>query len=269
MTPGFFHKRHVRKSARAIAVKCKYTCHKCQDVNRVKVAAKKVKAQSQKSTKVSTVCRILRSNSSKKTGKNKKPVQQQKNKKDTVVLPLRRSARRIQIVSLPNKKVGGRKKKRGKQIKPKKGISKKPKKCTWQKKRTGVYHSYWLNGLLLSKKPNDDRVENFRSKVLLARSDQLTDMVDQPKCSLCCEQEFSSRLTYVGCEICGGNYFHFLMFYVFIIRLFVWLVDLYDTWALVDGETCVFKGEYAIPCVLSLMRRGNGLEALRSKLVEF
>ncbi|XP_058199224.1 DDT domain-containing protein PTM [Rhododendron vialii] len=211
---GFFHKRHVRKSARAITVECTYTCHKCQAGNRVKVAAnhvkvaaKKGKAQSQKSTKVSTVCRILRSNASKKACKNKKQIQRQKNKKDTVVLPLRRSARRIQIVSLPTKKVGGRKKKKGRQIKPKKEISKKPKKCTWQKKRTGIYHSYWLNGLLLSRKPNDDRVENFRSKVLLAHCDQLSDVVDQPKCSLCREQEFSSMLNYVGCEICG-DWFH-------------------------------------------------------------
>lgn len=202
----------MRKSARAITVECTYTCHKCQAGNRmkvaanhVKVAANKGKAQSQKSTKGSSVCRILRSNASKKACKNKKPIQRQKNKKDTVVLPLRRSARRIQIVSLPTKKVGGRKKKKGRQIKPKKEISKKPKKCTWQKKRTGIYHSYWLNGLLLSRKPNDDRVENFRSKVLLAQRDQLSNVVDQPKCSLCCEREFSSMLNYVGCEICGGN----------------------------------------------------------------
>lgn len=143
---GFFHKRHVRKSARAITVECTYTCHKCQAGNRVKVAAnhvkvtaKKGKAQSQKSTKVSTVSRILRSNASKKACKNKKQIQRQKTKKDTVVLPLRRSARRIQIVSVPTKKVGGRKKKKGRQIKPKKEISKKPKKCTWQKKRTEIF----------------------------------------------------------------------------------------------------------------------------------
>ncbi|KAI7982633.1 DDT domain-containing protein PTM [Camellia lanceoleosa] len=212
---GFFHKRHVKKSAGAVTARCKYTCHKCQDGDRVKVEAKKGKSQSQKSKKASTVCRVLRSKISKKPAKDQKPSQQQKNRKIAVVLPLRRSARKAKCVTLQNKKVGGRKKGKGKgkangkakQIKPRKEISKKPKEGTWKKKRTPVYHTYWLSGLLLSRKPNDERVMHFRSKKLIVPSEQITAIHGEPKCSLCCEQEFSLTLNYVGCEICG-DWFH-------------------------------------------------------------
>ncbi|GMP91307.1 hypothetical protein CsSME_00042063 [Camellia sinensis var. sinensis] len=212
---GFFHKRHVKKSAGAVTARCKYTCHKCQDGDRVKVEAKKGKSQSQKSKKASTVCRVLRSKMSKKPAKDQKPSQQQKNRKIAVVLPLRRSARKAKCVTLRNKKVGGRKKGKGqgkangkaKQIKPRKEISKKPKEGTWKKKRTPVYHTYWLSGLLLSRKPNDERVMHFRSKKLIAPSEHITAIHGEPKCSLCCEQEFSLTLNYVGCEICG-DWFH-------------------------------------------------------------
>ncbi|KAF5930303.1 hypothetical protein HYC85_031176 [Camellia sinensis] len=212
---GFFHKRHVKKSAGAVTARCKYTCHKCQDGDRVKVEAKKGKSQSQKSKKASTVCRVLRSKMSKKPAKDQKPSQQQKNRKIAVVLPLRRSARKAKCVTLQNKKVGGRKKGKGKgkangkakQIKPRKEISKKPKEGTWKKKRTPVYHTYWLSGLLLSRKPNDERVMHFRSKKLIAPSEHITAIHGEPKCCLCCEQEFSLTLNYVGCEICG-DWFH-------------------------------------------------------------
>uniref|UniRef100_A0A5B6ZGD5 PHD-type domain-containing protein n=1 Tax=Davidia involucrata TaxID=16924 RepID=A0A5B6ZGD5_DAVIN len=214
---GFFHKRHVRKSVGAITAECTYTCHKCQDGKSTRIDTKKGKPQLPKSNKVAKVCRSLRSNTSKNSCNDKQPVQLQNIKKDSVAVPLRRlrkdsvavplrrSARKVKCVSLQNKKVGGRKK--GKQIKSRKGKSKKPKKGSLQKKRTQMCHTYWLNGLLLTRKPNDERVMHFRSKRLLAPSEQSSAILDQPKCSLCCEPEFTSMLNYIGCEICG-DWFH-------------------------------------------------------------
>ena len=73
-------------------------------------------------------------------------------KKKTAAVPLRRSPRKIKYVSVQKKKAGGCKK--GKQ-KPKKKAPRKTRKSTsWRKKRTRAYHSYWLNGLRLSSKPD-------------------------------------------------------------------------------------------------------------------
>ncbi|KAA8528057.1 hypothetical protein F0562_035074 [Nyssa sinensis] len=202
---GFFHKRHVRKSAGAITAEFTYACHKCQDKKCMKIDNKKGKSQLQKSKKMSKVCRSLRSSISNRACKDKRPVQSQNIGKYSVAVPLRRSTRKVKCVSLQNKTHGGRKKR--KQIKSRKGTSKKLKKDTWQKKRTLVHHTYWLNGLLLSRKPNDERVMHFRSKKLIAPSEQLSAILDQPKCSLCCEPEFMSTLNYIGCEICG-DWFH-------------------------------------------------------------
>ncbi|CAK9184353.1 unnamed protein product [Ilex paraguariensis] len=194
---GFFHKRHVRKSAGAITVGCTYTCHKCQDGKCIKNDMKTGKSGLQKSKKASKI--------SKKSGKVKQPAAMQNRRKETVVVPLRRSARNLKCVSLPTKKIGRRKKSR--KPKSKKGMSRKPTKGLWQKKRTEAYHTYWLNGLLLSRKPYDERVMHFRFKKLIIPSEQLDSIHDQPKCSVCCEPEFTSTLNYISCDICG-DWFH-------------------------------------------------------------
>lgn len=155
--------------------------------------------------KVNKVAKQMITRVGKKSGKNKKSEQSQNKKKDIVVVPLRRSARKMKFVAVQSKKVGGRK--RGRPRKFKKGISmkpKKPKKGTLKKKRTLVYHAYWLNGLWLSKKPNDERVFHFKNEKLLVLPEQMNTILEQPKCSLCCEGEFTSTLTYIGCENCGG-----------------------------------------------------------------
>ncbi|CAK9171440.1 unnamed protein product, partial [Ilex paraguariensis] len=193
----FFHKRHVRKSAGAITVGCTYTCHKCQDGKCIKNDMKTGKSGLQKSKKASKI--------SKKSGKVKQPAEMQNRRKETVVVPLRRSARNLKCVSLPTKKIGRRKKSR--KPKSKKGMSRKPTKGLWQKKRTEAYHTYWLNGLLLSRKPYDERVMHFRVKKLIIPSEQLDSIHDQPKCSVCCEPEFTSTLNYISCDICG-DWFH-------------------------------------------------------------
>ncbi|KAL3529989.1 hypothetical protein ACH5RR_009311 [Cinchona calisaya] len=202
---GFFHKRHVRKSAGAITSKCTYTCHKCQEGKHVKTDVKKGKLEAKKSKKASKQLRPLQSKIKKKAGRDKQLRQIGKNKKGPMVIPLRRSPRKAKCVSLQNKKI--RAHKRGKQNKFKKGASKKQLKSTWQKKRTQCYPIYWHNGLHLSKKPNDKRLLHFKSKKLLVLGEESIHMADNPRCSLCREQEFSPTLNYIACELCG-DWFH-------------------------------------------------------------
>ncbi|CAK7331144.1 unnamed protein product [Dovyalis caffra] len=215
---GFFHKRHVRKSAGAITAKCTYTCHRCHygknvkktnaktvksDTRRRKSSAKSTKVQEQKSKKITVGRNSMRLKNSKKALRHSQPLKSRNNKKVAVV-PLRRSARKAKQKALQNKKVVGRK--RGRPTKSKKHANKKPKEGTsLRKKRTDTYHSYWRNGLLLSRKPDDERVTHFREKSFIAPSESVID--GQPKCHLCCEAGYTSISNYISCEMCG-EWFH-------------------------------------------------------------
>ncbi|CBI24209.3 unnamed protein product, partial [Vitis vinifera] len=210
---GYFHKRHVRKSAGSISAECTYTCHKCQDGKPMKINAKIGNVQSQKGKKGSTDlykkkgkayknCRLLGSKSGKKIFTKEQPVRSCKGRKPSTgkrpvrslvkrevstVVPLRRSARKIKFRT-----------------------PKKPKKETsWKKKkrRTLVCYSYWLNGLLLSRMPNDDRVMQFRRERLFVPSEHLNVVIDKPTCHLCAEAGHTPMLNYINCEICG-DWFH-------------------------------------------------------------
>jgi len=215
---GFFHKRHVKKSDVAITAQCTYTCHRCQDGLRAKIDAKRWKTdtkrgkvQSQKRKKASKDCRPVQLKRGKKASKGGQ-IQSKNSKKAPPTVPLRRSPRKAKCLSLQNKKPGGRKK--VKQKKSKKTMYKKPKRRTsWQKKRTQVYHSYWLNGLLFSGKPNDERVMHFREKNILASSEKLYVNLDQPKCCLCGEAGCASTLSNIACEICGGTSLFSVLFF--------------------------------------------------------
>ncbi|KAK4356493.1 hypothetical protein RND71_025464 [Anisodus tanguticus] len=213
---GFFHKRHVRKSSGVVAAEFKYTCHKCADVNNVRKNVKRGRIELQKSKKASKALRTLSSKVKSRGIKNKQPAQSPSNKKEPVVIPLRRSARRAKLVVVQNKKVGRIK---GKQTKagrgrgrPKKQAKidisekKKPAEVAWQRKRMQLCRIYWLNGLLLSQKPNDERVALFRGKKLLVLSGELAATADQPKCSLCDELEYTATSNYIACEVCGDWY---------------------------------------------------------------
>ncbi|KAG6682665.1 hypothetical protein I3842_13G154300 [Carya illinoinensis] len=207
---GFFHKRHVRKSA-GVTAECTYTCHQCHDGTRAKIDPKRRKTGtkggkllSQKNKKVSKDCRSVRLKCRKKTSKGGQ-IRSQNSKKALVVVPLRRSPRKAKCLTLQNKKRGGRRK--AKQIKSRKSYKKPKRSSSWRKKRTHVYQSYWLNGLLLSRKPNDERVMHFREKNILVPSDNLSLILDQPKCHLCCEAGCASTLSYILCETCG-EWFH-------------------------------------------------------------
>lgn len=221
---GFFHKRHVKKSAGSIIAECIYTCHRCHggkyvkidmkrgksDTKRGKNNSKSTKVQQQKSKKSSVGSNPVQLKNSTKGLRGSRLLRSQKNKRVAVV-PLRRSARTAKYNKLQKKKVGGRKK--GRPVKFRKGTYKKPEKViSWRKKRTQTYYSYWLNGLLLSRKPDDERVTDFREKRFLAPFESV--IPDQPKCNLCCEAGYTSTSNYISCEICGGNYVSLSLIYI-------------------------------------------------------
>ncbi|KAL3653338.1 hypothetical protein CASFOL_003019 [Castilleja foliolosa] len=201
---GFFHKRHVQKSTGSIRSACIYTCDKCQDGQFVKIDATKGKSQSTKLKNASKRLKALYSRKGKKMVKVKRQVKSKNPKGVSLVVPLRRSARnaeRMSKTSLQKTKVKKRKKR--KQAKSEKGSSKKPKISSYKKKRTPINSSYWLNGLQLSRRQNDERLMHFRSRMLLVLPGELISDCAKPKCSLCGELEHKSNLNYVACENCG------------------------------------------------------------------
>lgn len=207
-----------------------------------------------KKGKVYNNCRLLGSKGGKKAFTKEQPARSCKGRKSSAgirpgrslvksevstVVPLRRSARKIKFVSLQNKNLEGQdkhKQNKGKQVKSmkyKNSTPKKPKKETsWKKKkkRTMVCYPYWLNGLLLSRVPNDDRVMQFRRERLLVPSDCLNIVIDKPTCHLCAEAEYTSMLNYINCEICGGThfkYFFYNLFFLFcLFRQLIFLISI-------------------------------------------
>ncbi|KAK8655162.1 hypothetical protein V6N13_107752 [Hibiscus sabdariffa] len=210
---GFFHKRHVRKSAGAIIAECTYTCHRCLD-GKSNVKAKKggnVMKRGKGDTKgQKTSAKSVRKQPQKGKRANEKSLavrmspRLRKDKKVAVAVPLRRSPRKIKLISLQKKKAGRCKK--GKK-KSKKKAHKKIKEISWQKKRTRAYHSYWLNGLRFSSKPDDERVMQFQRKMVFAPPEHKTVTPDPPRCLLCRESGNASNSKYIACEICE-EWFH-------------------------------------------------------------
>lgn len=170
-------------------------------------------AQLQKYKKTATAGRSVPQKNNKKSRRGRPPRLQSQNEKVAAV-PLRRSTRKIKFVSIQNKKSVGRKKGKGKgKRKPKKKTYNKRKTegkkvledTCWQRKRSEAWYSYWLNGLLLSRKPGDERVIQFRRDKFFSSSASLASDVDLPKCCLCCESGYTSTSDYITCELCGGN----------------------------------------------------------------
>ncbi|XP_027360332.1 DDT domain-containing protein PTM isoform X2 [Abrus precatorius] len=228
---GYFHKRHVRKSGGTRSTKSAYTCHRCQDglraktnTNKRKVESKLQNIQAKKRKHVSSVCKSMNLTGNKKALSKLRQLRSRNNKISSSV-PLRRSTRKAKSLYMHSQMNGGHKKgmqgkknvgrKKGKQNKSKKVASQKSKETTGQyknlpvttahKKRTKPCNSYWLNGLQLSRKPDDDRVMLFKEKKLVFSSEDLSESLDYPKCSLCCGNGGTSM--YVACEICG-DWFH-------------------------------------------------------------
>lgn len=218
---GFFHKKHVTKSTGSITSKCTYTCRKCQDGACIKVIKKKGRPKLQKGNTSFKGKSSVYSKSSVSAVEGKKLKQSTSGKKNSVI-PLRRSTRKVKLISRQSETVGGLNKrkqiifKKGKRPKkpkyPKKSkkakITQKQKftvQGVWQKKRTAVCFPYWLNGLRLSRKPNDERIMQFRREKLILAFEQTNAVLDRPQCSLCRETEFTSTLNYVCCELCRGK----------------------------------------------------------------
>ncbi|KAE8653519.1 hypothetical protein Csa_007470 [Cucumis sativus] len=213
---GIFHKKHVKKYVESVAAKCTYTCHSCWDGISVKSNGKRGKS-GVKGGKLHMVKgkrpsdqRALRLKNRKKALRAGKQAQTQNNSKVPTGIPLRRSARQAKHSSLQkkkqDKKVGGSVKR--KKMKSRKGTPKKRKRETsLQKKRTLACHSFWLNGLFLSRKPGDERVTHFREKKLLLLTPRISVNHDKAKCNLCSETEHASGLNYIACQNCGA-WFH-------------------------------------------------------------
>ncbi|XP_074322413.1 DDT domain-containing protein PTM isoform X2 [Apium graveolens] len=220
---GFFHKKHVTKSTGSITSKCTYICRKCQDGACVKVIKKRGRPKLQKGNTSYKGKRSVYSKSSVNAVKGKK-LKQTNSSKNNSVVPLRRSTRKVKFISRQSETVGGLNK--GKQTTFKKGkrpkkpkYPKKTKKAkiaqkqeftvqgVWQKKRTAICFPYWFNGLRLSRKPNDERILQFRREKLILAFEQTNAFLDRPQCSLCRETEFASTLNYVCCEMCR-EWFH-------------------------------------------------------------
>lgn len=216
----------MRKSAGPVTAECKYTCYKCKDANHLKSSnLKRKKLQPPKCKQSPKVClpvisepiHVVLQKSKKQSRKDKNscrnalPLQSKNKKGVSVGVPLRRSARIPKyIFRMKGNSIGGDKE--GKQIKLEKPkFSKKSKKekkrnnvTCWKKRRTRVCHSYWINGLLLSRKVNDEKVTLFKKKKLLLSSKWFI-IHEQPKCRLCQETGSTETLNYIGCEICKGN----------------------------------------------------------------
>lgn len=193
----------------------------CQDRACVKVGKKRGRPKLQKGNISLKGKRSVNSKSSISDVKGKQLKQSNSSKKNYVV-PLRRSTRKVKLISRQSEAVGGLNK--GKHTTFKKGkrqnkqkYPKKPRKAkipqkqkftrqgVWQKKRTAVCYPYWLNGLRLSRKPNDERIMQFQKEKLILAFEPMCAVLDRPQCNLCCETKFTSTLNYVCCEICGGN----------------------------------------------------------------
>lgn len=199
---------------------------------RKKIDSKLQKVQSQTCKNVPSVSKSGNPKGNKKAFTKVRKVKSRTNKKIPSSVPLRRSARKTKSLYMHSQMNGGRKKgiqnkknagrKKGKQSKSKKVNNQKPKEIPAQrkksmvttvcKKRMNICSSYWLNGLWLSRKPDDERVMLFREKKRVVSAEDFSAALDRPKCCLCSGDGCS--LHYIACEICGGNHF-FLLFCLF------------------------------------------------------
>ncbi|KZV56457.1 hypothetical protein F511_08355 [Dorcoceras hygrometricum] len=195
--------RHVRKSFGFKTDDPSYTCHKCPDGEFVKSGETDENSGMSKPTNGSKQQKLVQSGRRKRLVKVKPQLKSKKLKRAPVVV-LRRSARNAERMSkLSSRNTKVKKGKKKKQAKFQKSKVKKLNSDCWQKRRTTVSSSYWLNGLLYSRKPNDERLTQFRNKMLLVLAGEVPSNNDKPKCSLCCELEYTPNLSYVACEICG------------------------------------------------------------------
>ncbi|KAL9688734.1 hypothetical protein QQ045_033158 [Rhodiola kirilowii] len=218
---GYFHKRHVRKSKEKDLAGYKYSCHRCHQDNLSKVETEKDKVRALRIKKVSVTPKPVPQGKIRVCSRVGVAVKAQ-NSRSVMQIPLRRSSRKIKFKYVPikkkkrsprkskfapidNQKAVGRK--RGRPAKVKKPAPKKVKDATPRQKkmRTPVQYSYWLNGLKLTKNPDDERVVKFGKEKLLVPLEDLNIILNQPVCTIC--SQFTSKLIYICCEVCE-DWFH-------------------------------------------------------------
>ncbi|XP_047159025.1 DDT domain-containing protein PTM isoform X2 [Vigna umbellata] len=228
---GYFHKRHVRKSGSTSNTGSTYSCNRCQDglhaktnTNKRKVGSKLQKIQAKKRKTVPSVCMSVNLKGNKKALSKVRQGRSRNSKNIQSSVPLRRSTRKAKSLYMQSQMNGGRRKgkpgkknvgrKKGKQSKSKKVTSPESNEptgeytklaVTTRGTRTKFCSSYWLNGLRLSRKPNDERVLLFKEKKTIVSSEDFSGSLDCLNCCLCCGNGYS--LNYIACEICG-DWFH-------------------------------------------------------------
>ncbi|XP_077219409.1 PHD-finger and DNA binding domain-containing protein [Tasmannia lanceolata] len=223
---GFFHKRHARASKGTSTSKGTYACHRCQ-MEKVRSGKSKISTDGRPQRLLKKASSVSFSVKRKKLDgcKNSSLMKVTKRKKldgckSSVLVKRKRVDGRKSSVSVKRKKVDGCKtsfsvnckkfdgSKRGSQFQSKSGTFKKSKNdIRWKRShRTPVFHAYWLNGLLWTRKPYDERGVHFRERKVILPFKHKKRMLIQPICCICYEGYDSGSL-YVGCESCE-DWFH-------------------------------------------------------------
>ncbi|KAK1319316.1 Methyl-CpG-binding domain-containing protein 9 [Acorus calamus] len=173
---GFFHKRHANASKDAMSIL--YTCFKCSIMITPKreTRRKDIKLEKSKISMNELPKRVLR---------KAKHVEVKIRKK---VRKSRRSMRQIKS-------------------KKRKDFSKSHSRNHFGRgKRTKMLYPYWFDGLLWTRKPNDDRRMLFKERNVCAPFTDSGNYSHRPICSLC-REDYEARLIYVSCENCK-DWFH-------------------------------------------------------------
>ncbi|KAG2244802.1 hypothetical protein Bca52824_093368 [Brassica carinata] len=213
---GLFHKKHIRradKEGMCICLPCRSEVQaKEQSSGRKRGRPpgsfrKKIRVQKQTHKKVIPARKSTRLKKTKTSLGERISVRLKNHKKVVASKPLRRSGRRPKHVTRlqDESTVPGKSKKRKLETKRGRGRPKKVKQeISIRKKRTKRALSYWLNGLLLSKKPGDERVDKFQRDRYFKPMENSDSDHDQPKCRLCCLIDSGS--TFISCEMCKEWY---------------------------------------------------------------
>ncbi|XP_009125862.2 DDT domain-containing protein PTM [Brassica rapa] len=214
-----FHKKHTRRADK----EGMYICLPCRSEVQAKEQPsgrrrgrppgsfrKKVRVQKKQThKKVIPARKSTRLKKTKTSLGERISVRLKNHKKVVASKPLRRSGRRPKHVTRlqDESKVPGGSKKRKLETKRGRGRPKKVKQeISIRKKRTKRALSYWLNGLFLSRKPGDERVDKFREERYFKPVENSDPDHDQPKCRLCGLSDSDSGSTFISCEMCKEWY---------------------------------------------------------------
>ncbi|CAL9230074.1 unnamed protein product [Arabidopsis halleri] len=215
---GVFHKKHIKRAEK----EGMYICLPCRSEVIAKEQPtvrkrgrppgsfrKKIGVQTQKRKKVIPARKSPRLKKTKTSMAERIAIRLKNHKKVVASKPLRRSGRQLKhVIRLQDEsKVPEGSKKRKLETKRGRGRPKKVKQeISIRKERTDRCLSYWLNGLLLSRKADDERVLKFRKDRYYIPLENSDSDHDQPKCHLCGPIESESGSTFIACEICGEWY---------------------------------------------------------------